>query len=322
MRKFSSQAVGVALIAGAGLVAVGCGQVDMIQARMALKDGHTAYQVQNYSGAVEAYEKVLAADPTQTQAYFYLGNSYDNQYRPTRRGEPANDLLIERAVENYRTAAEVEQNPELKRLALQYLANAYGAERLNDPAQSEPVVQQLIQMDPTEPVNYFALGRIYEDAGEYEAAEATLVRAREVTGTDPSVFTTLAAYYNRQGEFEKGIEALQGRAQLEPTNPEAFYTIATYYWESAYRDFSLTDAEKMTHVELGVEAVDTAIALNDQYVEALVYKNLLLRVQANLETNRARQEELLAEATTLSDRAEELRQQQLAAPVEAAGPAE
>ena len=58
-------------------------------------------------------------------------------------------------------------------------------------------------------------------------------------------------------------------------------------------------------------------------MEALVYKNLLLRVQANLETDRGRQEELLAEATELTDRAEELRLLQLAAPpVEAAEPGE
>ena len=196
---------------------------------------------------------------------------------------------------------------------------------MNDPAQSEPVVQQLIEMDPTEPLNYFALARIYEDSGEYEAAEASLVRAREMQATDPAVFTTLAAYYNRQGEFDKSIEALHGRADLESTNPEAFYTLATYYWEKAYRDFSLTDGEKMEYVLQGVVEVDKAIALNDTYMEALVYKNLLLRVQANLETDRGRQEELLAEATELTDRAEELRQLQLAAPpapVEAAEPGE
>jgi len=132
MRKYSSQAVVLALVAGLGLTAAGCGQVGMIQARMALKDGHTAYQQQDYRGAVEAYEKAIAADPTQTEAYFYLGNSYDNQYRPTRRGEAANDLLLERAVENYKKSAELEQNPQLKRLALQYLANAFGSDKLND----------------------------------------------------------------------------------------------------------------------------------------------------------------------------------------------
>ena len=307
MRKFSSQAVVVALVAGFGLAAAGCGQVKMLQARMALKDAHTAYQQQDYRGAIEAYERAIAADPTQTEAYFYLGNSYDNLFRPTRRGEAANDQFLEGAVENYKKSVETEQRPELRKLALQYLANAFGADKLNDPAQSEPVVQQLIEMEPTDPVNYFALARIYEDSGEYERAEETLVKARDARPTEPTVYTTLAAFYNRQGNFDGAIQALVARAEREPNNPEAFYTIATYYWEKAYRDFSLSDGEKMKFVQMGLQAIDKAISINDQYMEALVYKNLLLRVQATIEKVPARQQALLKEAEQLSNRAEEIR---------------
>lgn len=307
MRKFALRAAVVASAAAVGLLAAGCGQVKMLEARMALKDAHTSYQQQDYRGAIEAYETAIAADPTQTEAYFYLGNSYDNLYRPTRRGEAENDALIDNAVENYKKAIEMEQRPELKKLALQYLANAYGADKLNDPAQSEPVVLQLIEMDPSDPVNYFALARIYEDSGEYERAEETLVKAREARPNEPAVYTNLAAFYNRQGNFEGAIEALQARAQREPNNPEAFYTIATYYWEKAYRDFSLSDAEKMKYTQMGLAAIDNALMLNDGYMEALVYKNLLLRVQANLERNPARQQALLREADQLSNRAEEIR---------------
>ena len=52
------------------------------------------------------------------------------------------------------------------------------------------------------------------------------------------------------------MEALKARADREPNNPEAFYTIATYYWEKAYRDFSLSDAEKMKYVQVGIEAIE------------------------------------------------------------------
>lgn len=312
MRKFVLRAAVAAFATGVSLLAAGCGQVKMLEARMALKDAHTAYQQQDYRGAIEAYEKAIAADPTQTESYFYLGNSYDNMYRPTRRGEAANDALIEGAVVNYKKAVEMEQRPELKKLALQYLANAYGADKLNDPAQSEPVVQQLIEMDPSDPVNYFALARIYEDSGDYERAEQTLVKAREARPTEPSVYTTLAAYYNRQGNFEGAIEALNARAEREPNNPEAFYTIATYYWEKAYRDFSLSDAEKIKYTQMGITSIDKSLMLNNSYMEALVYKNLLLRVQANLERNPARQQALLREADQLQNRAEEIRKANLA----------
>ncbi|MGH9255998.1 MAG: tetratricopeptide repeat protein [Vicinamibacterales bacterium] len=319
MRKVSSQAVVAALIAGFGVVAAGCGQYSMLKARMALKDAHTSYQQQDYRGAITRYEDAIVADPTQTEAYFYLGNSYDNMYRPTRRGEATNDALIDNAVANYKKAVELEQRPALKKLALQFLANAFGADKLNDPAQSEPVVQQLIDMDPSDPVNYFALARIYEDSGDYERAEQTLVKARDARPTEPTVYTTLAAFYNRQGNFDGAIEALLSRSEREPNNPEAFYTIATYYWEKAYRDFSLSDPEKMKHVQAGLTAIDKAIGLNNQYMEALVYKNLLLRVQANLERNPARQQALLKEAEQLSNRAEDIRKANAAGGAKPAG---
>ena len=305
--------VGVALVAGLGVTAAGCGQVNMLKARMALKDAHTSYQQQDYRGAIGRYDEAIAADPTQTEAYFYLGNSYDNLYRPTRRGEATNDALIDNAVANYKKAVELEQRPELKKLALQYLANAFGADKLNDPAQSEPVVQQLINMDPTDPVNYFALARIYEDSGEYERAEETLVKARDARPNEPTVYTTLAAFYNRQGNFDGAIEALQSRAEREPNNPEAFYTIATYYWEKAYRDFTTPQADKVKFVAEGHKAVDKAIELKADYPEALTYKNLLLRVEANLIKDPKRQQELLREADQFRDRAVEVQRKQRAA---------
>ena len=39
-------------------------------------------------------------------AYFYLGNSYDNLYKPARKGEAANDANLQEAVNYYRKATE------------------------------------------------------------------------------------------------------------------------------------------------------------------------------------------------------------------------
>ena len=43
-------------------------------------------------------------------------------------------------------------------------------------------------------------------------------------------------------------------------------------------------------IQSGVEAVDKAISLKNDYMEALVYKNLLLRLQANLEKDQTKQQ--------------------------------
>ena len=69
------------------------------------------------------------------QAYFYLGNSYDNMYKPARKGEAENDGLLPKAVKNYEIAVQRETDPSRKKLALQYLAASYGTDKLNDPAQ-------------------------------------------------------------------------------------------------------------------------------------------------------------------------------------------
>jgi hypothetical protein len=126
------------------------------------------------------------------------------------------------------------------------------------------------------------------------------------------VYLTLASYYNRQGQFDKTIEALEERASKEPNNPEAFYTISVYYWEKAYRDFKLTEKDKKAFVDKGEAAVDKALKLKPDYVEAIVYKGLLLRLQANLEKDPARQQSLIKEAEALSAKAADLRKQKAA----------
>jgi len=318
MRSMSGASLGIVAVLALGSLTstVGCSKVGEIQSKKAFKAANQAYQQQDYKKAAESYEQTIAASPdspTANQAYFFLGNSYDNQYKPSKKGDPANDALLAKAVDNYQKAAEkLAASPDpadkkLGKLSLEYLVAAYGPDKLNDPAKAEPVVQRMIQLEPGEPTNYFALAKIYEDAGAYDEAEKMLVSAKNAKPTDPAVYMTLAGYYNRQGHFDKTIEALEERAAKEPNNPEAFYTIATYYWDEAYRDFKLKDAEKKEFVNKGMTAVDHALQLKPDYVEAIVYKGLLLRLQANLEKDPAKQQQLLKDATALSEKANAMR---------------
>jgi len=297
--------------------AVGCSRFSQLKAMKAFKEANQAYQQQDYKKAADLYEQTVAADPNLAGAYFYLGNSYDNQYKPSRKGEAANDALLAKAVTNYELAAQKlstdkPDDQKLRKLTLEYLVAAYGPDKLNDPAKAEPVVQRMIQLEPGDPTNYFALAKIYEDAGAYEEAEKVLQQAKDARPSDPAVYMTLAGFYNRQGQFDKTIQALQERAQKEPNNPEAFYTIATYYWDEAYRDFKLKEPEKKDFVQKGIEAVDHALQIKPDYTEALVYKNLLLRLEANMEKDPAKQQALIKQADQLRDKAQELRKQKSA----------
>src|SRR6185295_2648830 len=195
MRSLSRASLACAAMLALGSVtsSVACAKVGEIKAKKAFKAANQAYQAQDYKKAGDLYEEAVAADPNLNSAYFFLGNSYDNQYKPSKKGEAANDALLTKAVENYQKAAEklsASSKPDDKKLgtlSLQYLVASYGPDKLADPAKAEPVVQKMIQLEPQEPSNYFALAKIYEDAGAYEEAEKTLVQAKTAKPSDPAV---------------------------------------------------------------------------------------------------------------------------------------
>ncbi len=312
MRAFSGASLAsIAMVALS--ISAGCSQIGQVKAKRSFKAANAAYQAQDYKKAAGLYEETLTEDPSIAQAYFFLGNSFDNQYKPSRKGEPANDELLTKAIENYKLCAEKlstsasEDDKKLAKLAMEYLVSAYGVDKLNDAAAAEPVLIKMIEMEPSEPSNYAVLGKIYEDAGYYDDAEKVLLMSKAAKPKDAGVYLQLAGFYNRQGRFDKTIEALNQRAEIEPNNPEAFQTIAGYYWDETRADSALTEAQKRDYIEKGLDAVNKAIGLKADYVEALTFKGLLLRLQANIEKDPGKQQALIKEATELSDKANDLR---------------
>ncbi len=307
----TAPALVVAALITVGVATAGCGKYSWnnMKAMKAFKDANAAYQAQDWKRAADHYEEAISANPDLNAGgvtpYFFLANSYDNLYKPTRAGEPENDAYIQKAIENYKISAQKDTG-QMRTRAMEYLVAAYGPDKLNDPAQAEPIINQMIQMDPNEPANYFYLAKIYEEAGRYEESEQTLLMAKDVTPNDPVVYTTLSAFYNRQGDFAKTMEALHQAAELEPNNPEGYHRLAVFYWEKAFRDHRLPKAERVEYLQKGVDAENKALSLNPNYAEAMTYKNILLRLQANETTDRKEQERLIKEADQLRSRAMEL----------------
>jgi tetratricopeptide (TPR) repeat protein len=198
--KTRIRAVSVAiavLVIGLSAATAGCGKYSFknLKAMKAFKEGNDHYRAQRWREAAERYEAVIASNPDYSSnpdlaaAYFFLGNSYDILYKPARKGEAENDALINKAIENYTKGIDANSNPLIKRRSIEYLVAAYGPDKLNDPAQAEPVVQKMIAMDPTDPGGYIQLSQIYEGAGRYEEAEAALLKARDARPTDPPCTT-------------------------------------------------------------------------------------------------------------------------------------
>lgn len=176
---------------------------------------------------------------------------------------------------------------------------------LDDAAREAALVKQ-IAASPAGLGAYEQLAKLQEERGAYAEAEATLIKARQVAPKSMQLVMSLAQFYNRQGEFDKTIQTLEIAEALNPTDPAGAQIVATYFWEKAYKDHRLLPAEQLQYVMDGIAATDRSLALNPDYLNALTYKNLLLRMRANLETDPFLKPQLIAEADVLRSRAIEL----------------
>jgi len=314
----------VALVIAVGVSTTACGKYSIgnLRSLMAFKEANALYQRGEFKRAIPVYEKAIGFNPDMGVVYFFLGNSYDNLYKPSLKGEAENDANLTKAVQYYQKATEVIkdediQGPQIRKLAYEYLIAAYGVDKLGDFEKAEPIAAKLISLEPNEPGNYQSIGKLYEDQGRYEEAEAKFNKAIEVRPNDPLGYLVLAGFYTRRFNCDKNTEAYENRARVEPNNHEAHHMIAYFLYERAFKDYRLSADTKKTMLARSIEAEDRALALNPDYAEALTIKNIVLRMQANAERDPKKQKALIDEADRLRNRAMELQKIQSSNPTAA-----
>lgn len=90
-------------------------------------------------------------------------------------------------------------------------------------------------------------------------------------------------------------------AAANPTSAAAQHSVAVFFWDKS-RALDATPEQKLSYVLKGIAAEDRALAIDGDYVEALTYKSILLRLQANLTADPTEQKRLIDEANTLRTR--------------------
>jgi tetratricopeptide (TPR) repeat protein len=168
---------------------------------------------------------------------------------------------------------------------------------------AEAALRDRIAASPHDPQPRIELSALQEETGRIENAETTLLEALRAVGPSAVLMQALARLHNRQGDFEKTMHYLEEAAALEPGDPRPHHLIAAHYQEKATRDYRLPPWQKRAYVEAGIAAEDRALFLDPDYVDALVYKNVLLRMLANLESDPGAQQRLITEANALRERA-------------------
>jgi tetratricopeptide (TPR) repeat protein len=307
----------------------GCNQV---RAKAAFKDGNKEYTAENFKRAIEEYTQAVELDPNFTEAYFYLGSSWQALFRPGNEA-PENAERINKAIEYFQKSLETnkQESPNQKKVrtnTLAALAGIFAEPPKQDSAKAFEYMQQLLQEAPNDIKNLYAVANLHEKFNQISEAEATYRKVTELNPSDAKACAALAAFYNKplwdgKSRFDEAITTLERCANLDPNDPSGHFKVATFFWDKAFRDPLINDDQKGDYADKGLGAVDTALKIKPDYWEAIVYKGLLYRVKATVAKNPRERAELLDQAATLQKMALDLRKQQQAASGEAgATPAE
>ena len=263
------------LVAVTLLIALNVAGCNKLKARDMLNKGVQAYKNGQFDTAIEDFKQAKELDPQLLNARLYLATAYASQYIP---GAPSE--------ENVRK----------------------GQQAIDE-------FQSVLRIDPKNLSAIDGIGSIL-----YQMA---------ATPYTPSKFEESKAYHLKH-------------IQLKPDDPEPYYWVGVIDWTLSFRANSDIRAEynrdnpkkqikddqplppKLREeyaqkygpmVEEGIKALDKAVALRPDYDDAMAYKNLLLRREADQVASAERREALLREADALVDKVKEIKQKKMEAPM-------
>lgn len=162
--------------------------------------------------------------------------------------------------------------------------------------------------------------------GEANAAKArrAIEAFEKVLEDDPAnvnALASIAGIYDGLNEAEKAKEWYNKRIEVEPDNPEPYYGIGAIDQRLAHdltgQDGSNVEnlseeelAQAKTYTDQGIEMLEKALQLNEEYADAVEYLNLIYREKAYLAADEEEKESWQRRASQLALKVIELRRQQ------------
>jgi tetratricopeptide (TPR) repeat protein len=224
------------------LPALGCGKV---QARADLKKGNAYYQQEQYSKALDAYQKGLELDPDATFAWRSLGLSALALYRPGDES-PRNVEYATTAIDAFEKY--LADYPDDEKIP-EYLMSTYVNAKKYDEALA--FIDRRIQEKP-------------EQAANLRRAKVTILTQSGRLDKAFELVQQLQGQERAQALYSIGVSAWD----------KVFHDPGTLDYESRGR-----------LVNMGLDAIKKALDIKPDYFEAMVYYGLLYRQKASLETD-------------------------------------
>ena len=132
-------------------------------------------------------------EPSRTSlaAYFFLGEQLRQSVQAgPGRGRRTTTPTCQKAIENYTMAAERAKIPDQAALAANTWSPPTAADKLNDPAQAEPIVQQMIETRSERADQLFRpRPRSTRTPAATKTPRRPLLKARDAKPNDPAVYT-------------------------------------------------------------------------------------------------------------------------------------
>ena len=230
------------------LTGTGCeGTLDRLKANYAAREGNDFYKGQDFDKAVQWYRYSLYLNPELPIAYHNAGLAYMALYKPGSH-HPKDLYYSQQAIDHLERFLGFEPN-------------------------DEDAKNQLLTV--------FLQAERYDDAAKFFEAEM------KERGSDPEVASRLAQVlgmiYAKKGDFDLSLEWYKKRAEIEKDNPEALYTIGVLCWDKVYHAGITMDLDKRKElVDMGMDYLQRAADIRQDYFEATSYINLMFREKAKL----------------------------------------
>jgi TonB family protein len=182
------------------------------------------------------------------------------------------------AVESFRRAASLATDAATKKNALEQLLRIYDEQHLAQPGDAEPVLRELMAVNPADMTPIFRLARVQESQNLIDAAESTLLAARQQHADAAEPYRELAEFYGRRAAAIEATAAAAAADKLpghqeaagappppEPGTPDenGIYTVGGAVPPPAVVSTVPADAPESIRAAAGVEALVCEIVVDE-----------------------------------------------------------
>jgi len=174
---------------------------------------------------------------------------------------------------------------------------------------------QAIALDQSHAPTYRYRALLHIAKDEMAPAIADLTQSIALDGKNADTYLYRALAKNRLGDMDAAIADAEKAVAVDPKNDSAREMLFTLHFDRAYRDPTISPAQKRQHIERGLDVTAVTLRQRSTSVTATIYRALFLRMQASLETDPNKQKALIKEASDLQDRARDLREHQVPEPL-------